>query len=180
MSESINLSLFPFINPLLLGDFFGVGLEVCPLVLLVHLAHFVVVLMGSPFPITDPAPTMFPPLLGKAQRGISNSPLLISLTGCCFPPLALVMSIRFRVVGHEREEVCIFMHFPSHVLPAGRHLSILGPWILTFVSADGWIFLDGAIVPIVTALAIPIAVTVLNVSLVFGIKLQLHAHVLDY
>ena len=41
-------------------------------------------------------------------------------------------------------------------------------------------FLDGAIIPIVTALAIPIAVTVLNVSLVFEIKLQFHAHVLEY
>ena len=64
------------------------------------------------------------------------------------------------------------MIFPSHVLPAGRRYSILGPWILTSVSADGWIFFVGAIIPIVAALAIPIAVTVLNVSLVFGIKLQ--------
>ena len=156
------------------------GLEVCPLVLLVHLARFVVVLMGWPFPIADLAPTLFPPVLDEAQRGISNSPRLLSLTGWCFPPLALVMTIRFRVVGHEREEVCIFMIFPSHVLPAGRRLPILGPWILTSVSTDGWIFLDGAIIPIVAALAMPMAVTVLNVSLVFGIKLQFHAHVLDY
>ena len=101
---------------------------------------------------------MFPPVLGKAQRGISHFPRLLSLTGWCFPPLALVMTIRFRVV-------CIFMIFPSHVLPAGRRLSILGPWILTLVSADGWIFPDGAIILFVAALAIRIAVAVLNVSL---------------
>ena len=123
---------------------------------------------------------MFLPVLGKAQRGIPNSPRLLSLTGWCFPPLALVMTIRFRVVGYKREEVCIFMIFPSHVHPAGQRLSILGPWILTSVSADGWIFSDGAMIPIVAALAIPIAVTALNVSLVFGIQLRLHAHVLDY
>ena len=123
---------------------------------------------------------MFPPALGEAQRGISNSPRLLSLTGWCFPPLGLVMTIRFCVVGLERKEVCIFMIFPSHVFPAGRRLSILGPWILTSVSADGWIFLDGAIIPIIPALAIPMAVTVLNVSLVFGIKLQFNAYVLDY
>ena len=60
MSTSIGLSHFPFINRLLLGDFFGVGLEVCPLVLLVHLARFVVVLKGSPFPITDLKPGRTP------------------------------------------------------------------------------------------------------------------------
>ena len=49
------------------------------------------------------------------------------------------MTIRFCVMGHEREEVCIFMITPSHVLPPGRRLSILGPWILTSISADGWI-----------------------------------------
>ena len=90
-----------------------------PLVLLVHLARSVVVLLGSLFPITDPAPTMFSPVLGKAQRGTSNSPRLLSLTGWCFPPLVLVMTIRFRFVGHKREEVCIFMTSPSHVLRAG-------------------------------------------------------------
>ena len=156
------------------------GCEVCPLVLLVHLARFVVVLMKSPFRIIDPAPTMFPQVLGKAQRGIFNSSRLLSLTGWCFPSLALVMTIRFRVEDHEREEVCIFMIFPSHVLTAGRRRSILGPWFLTSVSADGWILLDGAIIPIVTALEIPIAVTVLKVSLVFGNQLQFHTHVLDY
>ena len=117
---------------------------------------------------------MFLPVLGKAQRGISNSPRLLSLTGWCFPPLALVMTIHFCVVGHEREDVCIFMIFPSYVLPAARRLSILGPQRFTSVSADRWIFLDGAIIPIVPALAIPMAVTVLNVSFVFGIYLQLH------
>ena len=61
------------------------------------------------------------------------------------------------------------MIFTSHVLPAGRRFSILRPWILTSVSADGWILLDGGIIPIVTVLAIPMAVTVLNVSFVLGI-----------
>ena len=156
------------------------GLELCPLVLLVHLARFVVVLMGSPFPITDPAPTMFLPVLGEPQREISHSPWLLSLTGWCFPPLALVMTIRLCVVGHKREEVCIFMIFRSHVLPAGRRLSIHGPWIFTSVSADCWIFLDGAGIGILAAFTIPIAVTVLNVSLVLQIKVQFDTHVLDY
>ena len=80
---------------------------------------FVVVLMGSPLPIADPTPTMFPPVLAKAQQGIPNSPRLLSLTGWCFPPLALVMTVRFRVVGHKREETCIFTIFLCHVLPAG-------------------------------------------------------------
>ena len=127
MSTSTSLSYFPFVHPVLLGDFFGVGLEVCRLVLLVHFAHFMVVLMGSPFSITDRAPTMFPPLLFKAQRVIFNFWRLLSLIGCCFSPIGLVMNIRFRVVGQEREEVGIFMIFLSHVLPAGQHLSIPGP-----------------------------------------------------
>ena len=122
---------------------------------------------------------MFPPLLGKAQRGISNSPQFVFLTGWCFPPLGLVMTIRFHVAGHEREEMCILMTFPSQVLPVGRRLSILGPWTLTSIFANGLIFVDLAIILIVAALAIPIALTVLNVSLVFGFKLQFHAHVFD-
>ena len=180
MWTSIRLSHFPFINRLLLGDFFGLWSDVCPLVLLVHLARFVVVLMGLPFPMADPAPTMLPPVLGKAQRGISNSPRLLSLAGWCFPPLALVMTIRFCVVGYEHEEVCILMIFPSHVLPAGLPLSISGPWILTSVSADFWIFLDGPIGWIVAALVVPVAQMALEVSLGFGFKLQFHSHVLDY
>ena len=180
MLTFISLSLFPFVNQLLLGDFFGVGLEVCPLILVVHLAHSVVVLMGSPFPIADPAPTMLPPVLGKGQQGISNSQRLLSLTGWGVPPLGLVMTIRFRVVGQERKEVCILMIFPSHVLPARRRLSILRPWKLTSIIADGWIFLDLTIIPIVAALPIPMTLTVLNVSLVFGINLQFHTRVFDY
>ena len=89
MSTSISLSLFRFNNPLLFRDLFGPVLEVCPRVLLVHLARFVVVLMGSPFPIADPAPTMFPPVLGKAERGISKSLRLLSLTGGGFLHLPL-------------------------------------------------------------------------------------------
>ena len=57
---------------------------------------------------------------------------------------------------------------PSHVLPARRHFSIVRPWIVNSVSADGWIFLDGAIIAIVVALTIPIAATLLNVSLGFS------------
>ena len=122
---------------------------------------------------------MFPPVLGKAQRGVSNSPRLLSLKGWCFSPLALVITIRFCVVCHKREEVCILMIFPSHVLPARQRLSILRPWTLTSIFANGLIFLDLTINPIVAALATPNAVTVINVSLVFGIELQFHAHVLD-
>ena len=138
---STSLSLFQLINPLHSGDFFGVGLEVCPLVVLAHFARFVDVLMGMPFPIADQACTMFPLVVCKAQRGISNIPRLLSLTGWCFPALALVMTIRFRVVGHEREEVCIFMIFQSHVLPARRCLSNLGPRPLTSLFAGGWCIL---------------------------------------
>ena len=72
------------------------------------------------------------------------------------------------------------MIFPSHVLPAGWHLSIFGPWTLTSIFADGWIFLDFVIILMVAALGIPMALTVLNLSLVFGIKLHFVAHVLDY
>ena len=64
------------------------------------------------------------------------------------------MTIRFCAVRDECEEACIFIIFPGHVLPAGRRLSILAPWILTLVSADGGIFLDGAIGLIALALAI--------------------------
>ena len=180
MSTSVSLPVFPFRQSLLLGDFFRVGLEVCPLVLLLHFARFVVVLMGLPFAMADSAPTMFSPVPGKAQRGISNSPGLLSLTGWCFPPLALVMTIRLRVVGHKRDEVCILMIFLSHVLPPGRPFPILGPWTLTPSIANYLILLDLAIILIVAALAIPMAVTVLNVSFVFGNKLQVHTHVLDY
>ena len=180
MLTFISLYLFPFVNQLVPGDFFGVGLEVCPLILVVHIAHSVLMLMGSPFPIADPAPTMLPPVLGKAQKGISNSQRLLSLTRWCVPPLGLVKTIRFRVVGQGRKEVCILMIFPGHVLPAGRRLSILRPWKLTVIFAYGWIFFESTILPIVAALVIPMTVTVLNASLVFGIKLQFHGHGLDY
>ena len=124
---------------------------------------------------------MFAPVLVTAKREISNSPRLLSLEGWwCFPPLGSVGTMRFRVVGHKREEICISMIFPSHVLPAGGRRSILGPWTLTSIFAVGWIVLDLAIIPIVAALAIPMAVMVLNVSLVFGIKLEIHRHKLDY
>ena len=77
------------------------------------------------FPIADTAPTMLPPVLGKAHRGIYNSQRLSCLTVWCFPPLILVMTIPFCVVGHKREEVGIFIIFPSHVLAARRSLCIL-------------------------------------------------------
>ena len=110
---------------------------------------------------------MLPPVLRKAQRGISNSPRLSSLTGLCLPTFGVALTIRFRFVGQKREEVCIFTIFPSQVLSASRFLSILVPWTLTSVYAHGWIFRDGAIFPIVPALAIFMAVTVLNVSFFF-------------
>ena len=135
--------------------------------------------MGAPLPIADPASTLFPPVLGKAQRGIFYSPRLFTL-GWCFTPIAPVMTIRFRVVGHEREEVCVFMIFPSHILPTGGCLSILRRWNLTSMFVSSWCILDFAIVPILTAIANRLAVRVLNVSLVFRIKLEFHTHVLDY
>ena len=92
MSASTSFSLFPFVYLLLLGDVLGVGLEVSPLVLLVHFARFEIGLMGSPFPIADPAAGMFPPVLGIA-------PILRG----SFP--------RFRVLGDKREEVGILMIF---------------------------------------------------------------------
>ena len=104
------------------------GLEVCPLVFLVHFAHLiVVVLIESPLPKADPAPIMFPPVLREAQRGISNSPLLLSLMGWCIRPLRLVMTMHLWALGQECEQVGIFMIFSSHVLPAQRTLSVLGP-----------------------------------------------------
>ena len=145
-----------------------------------HFARFVAVLMGLPFPIADPVPAMFLPVVGKYQREISNSPRLLSLTGWCFPPLGLVITIRFGVVGHGDEEVCVVIILPSHVLPAERHVSIVRPWMLTLVSANGWIFLDFMRIWSVPALAIIMAVTILKVSFVVGIQLQLHSHVLDY
>ena len=130
--------------------------------------------------MADPASTMFPPIFGKAQQGISNSLWLLSLTGLCFPLLALVMTIRLRVVGYKREQVCIFMVFSSHVLPARRCLSILRPWTLILIFRGGWFILNFPIVPILPAIAILMAVAVLDVSFTFGIKLPFHAHLLDY
>ena len=82
----------------------------------------------------------------------------------CFPPLGLLMTIRFRVV-------------PESCTPRRTRLPILGPLTFTSIFAHGLIFFHLAMILIVAALAIPIAVMVLNVRLVFGIKLQLHAHV---
>ena len=97
-------------------------------------------------------------------KPVLTSSWLLSLTGRCFLALGLVMTIPFRVLGHKREEVCILTILPRHVLPAGRCLSIVGPWTFTSILADGWILLDLAKVQIVAALTMAMAVTVLNGS----------------
>ena len=153
MSTSTSVSIFPFVIPLLLGDFFGVGLEVpaCPpgtLCTFCGRAYGIALSHSRPSTHHVHAGTR------KSSTRISNSPRLLSLTRWCFPPLGLVMTIRFPIVGHKPQEVGIFMMFPSHVFPAGRHLSILGPQ--TSISC----FLYFSAIPILPAVVIPMTVTV--------------------
>ena len=120
---------------------------------------------------------MFPPVLGKAHFPFSAAPFLdevvLSSTWPCRDHMLSPCGPRTRTSVHLHD-------LPESCTPRGRRVSILGPWTLTSILADGCIFWNFATILIVAALAVLMAVRVLHVSVVFGIKLQFHAHALDF